>query len=634
MGRGTGASTVATEVPGGSKKRAGASSPRPAMQLDCAAFDRQNLLICLGLLVVAFAAYYPIFHNEFVLYDDDEYITQNPHVKAGLSWATVKWAFTTYDQANWHPLTWLSHALDCSIFGLSPAAHHAENVLFHALNAVLLFLFLQYATGFRWRSLMVAALFALHPINVESVAWAAERKTVLSTFFFLLAFIAYVWYTRGPRLSRYAAVFGCYALALLAKQQVITFPFLLWLWDYWPLGRIDPARRSSWFSRAVIKDKVPLLLLSLASAVLTMKAQKAGGAIKDLGRYSLLLRFETAVVSYVRYLGKAVWPSKLVALYPHPTQLYPAWQVIGALLLLVVVTAFILRARQQEYLAVGWFWFLGSMVPMIGLVQVGVQALADRYAYISFIGLFVMIVWLTAYWANAYRVSPRWLAAPSLCCLLILGLLTPRQVRYWHDTETFWSRTVALTEGNYVAHRGLAGVYRRQGKITESNAELRTVLAIRPQDPYSNMVLGDYEHTQKNYAAAIENYRVVTEQPTYAQVRAQAYANMGYNYVDLKQPLKARECFEHSLVIEPDQAPVMVQLGLIAQLGGDTPTAVQDFKRAMRLQPTDVGLLLLANALLEEGQTAESDNVLLQAEKISKDIGKAEVRAKGLLGEK
>src|SRR5208282_1190066 len=354
---------------------------------------QRTLLLCLLLAVAVLVAYNPVTRNGFLNYDDNGYIAKNPHVRAGLTWVTVKWAFTTYQQANWHPLTWLSHALDCELFGLHPAGHHYMNVLLHAANVVLLFLLLENATGFRWRSLMVAALFALHPINVESVAWAAERKNVLSMLFFLLALYAYGWYGRGLSLGkaglgksgllRYAAVVCCFALALLSKPQVIAFPFLLLLWDYWPLCRIGAAggaNASRWWSGWLVLEKTPLLLLSAASAVVTMKAQKAGGAVQTFSHFSLLLRLKTATISYARYLGKAFWPSKLVAMYPHPAKLYPGWQVGAAAVLLLLVTALVLRAREQRYLAVGWFWFLGSLVPMIGLVQVGVQAMADRYA--------------------------------------------------------------------------------------------------------------------------------------------------------------------------------------------------------------------------------------------------------------
>src|SRR3984893_5317135 len=460
------------------QKRAGVS----ALSKSSVPLDRQTLMLSLVLFAAVLVSYSPVIHHGFIDYDDNEYITDNRHVRAGMTWATVEWAFTTYDDANWHPLTWLSHALDCELFGLNPAGHHGVNVLLHAANAVLLFLLLQSATGFRWRSLMVAALFALHPMNVESVAWASERKSVLSMLFFLLALYAYVWYTRRPGLRRYALVAFFFALALLSKPQVIALPFLLLLWDYWPLGRIGapvlpgpegqgenvPRLSSRW----LVFEKLPLLLLSAASALITMKAQEAGLAVQTFSQYSPLLRLETGVVSYVRYLEKALWPSKLVALYPHPTKLYPAWQTGAAVVLLLLITALVIRARDRRYLSFGWFWFLGSLVPMIGLVQVGFQAMADRYAYIPFIGLFLTITWLAADWAQARQIPGRWLAIPAVCCLLALGTLTYGQVGYWHDSSSFWLRTLALTRDNYVAQNKLGALLLHQGRTEHAAASI------------------------------------------------------------------------------------------------------------------------------------------------------------------
>ncbi len=607
--------------------------------------DRQTLLLCLGLIVVVFACYVRVVHNGFVIYDDNEYITENAHVKEGLYWSTVKWAFTTFDEANYHPLTWLSHALDCQLFGLNPAGPHCVNVLLHAINAVLLFLLLQFATGFRWRSLMVAALFALHPINVESVAWAAERKNVLSMLFFLLALYAYVWYTREPNGQRYAAVAGWFTLGLLAKPQVITLPFLLLLWDYWPLGRASVPRKGSIKDRArtrsfsfLLVEKVPLLLLSALSAVITMQAQRAGGAVKDFSTYGMRLRLETAVIAYARYLGKAFWPAKLLAMYPHPTKLYPAWQVGAAVVLLLLITALVLRARKQPYLVVGWFWFMGSLVPMIGLVQVGVQEIADRYAYISFIGLFVMIVWGVADWAQAYtskarRISARWLAVPAVACLLVLAILTYGQVHYWHDTESFWRRTLALTQDNYVAHSGLGRVLYEQGKYEEALGQVRAALAIVPNDVGANMILGDVEYSRGNLAAAVERYRVVVSRSTSRSFRAKALDSLGVTYRRMGKPMQAKRSFEMSLEAEPNQPLVLVQLGLIAEVDeNDAPAAVSLFTRAVKLQPSDVGFLLLGNALMEEGGHDDEANAMLErASRLSKNIDEAEKQAQALV---
>ena len=604
------------------------------------------VLLCLILIAVVLVFYSPVTHNGFLNYDDDQYITNNPHVRAGLTWQTVKWAFTTYDQANWHPLTWLSHALDSQLFGLNPAGHHSVSVLLHAANAVLLFLLLQSATGFRWRSLMVAALFALHPVNVESVAWAAERKNVLSMLFFLLALHAYVWYARRPELRRYAVVAFFFALGLLCKPQVITFPFLLCLLDYWPLCRIGPAAVAGEAVQGgnvprlsggwLVLEKLPLLLLSAASAVVTMKAQKAGGAVQSLFQYSLLLRLETAVISYVGYLGKAFWPSKLVALYPHPTSLYPAWQVGAAVIVLILVTALVLRARGQKYLAVGWFWFLGSFFPMIGLVQVGAQAMADRYAYIPFVGLFLMVTWLAADWAKAHRLSATWLAIPAISCLLVLGILTYRQVGYWHDIPSFWTRTLALTENNYIAHDTLGEFLASQGRTEEAAAHFRAALAIRPDDLPANLNLGTYEHGRGNLPVAIDRYQMVALHAADVGLRATAYGNLGSAYRQMGQSMKAKQCYEISLRLAPDRpmAMAIIGLGLIAQKNGDLPEAVRQYYRAMAVQPTDVGYLLLARALQQQGRSDEAKAIFERVARFSPNLAEAQKTAESLLSGK
>jgi tetratricopeptide (TPR) repeat protein len=611
---------------------------------------QRTLPLSLLLIAVVLVSYNPVIHNGFLNLDDDHYITDNPHVKEGLTWATVKWAFTTYDKEHWNPLTWLSHALDCELFGLNPAGHHYVNVLLHAANAVLLFLLLQSATGFRWRSLMVAALFALHPINVESVAWAAERKNVLSMLFFLLALWAYVRYTRKPALLRYAVVFLLFALGLLSKSQVITFPFLLWLWDYWPLCRIGapvmagPAAQDGNTSRLwggwLVLEKVPLLLLCVVGAVLTMKAEKWGGAVKPLSHYGLPLRLETAVISYVRYLGKALWPSKLVALYPHPTKLYPIWQVGAAVLLLLLVTAWVLRARDQRYLAVGWFWFLGSLVPMIGLIQAGDQAMADRFAYIPLIGLLLMSIWLVADWAKACQISARWLALPAISCLLALGILTYRQVSYWHDNESFWRRTVALTQDNYLAEDTLGDLlFFSQGRTEEAVTHFRAALAIRPNDPAANLYLGRYEYGRGNLPVAIERFQMVARYASDVAFRATANRNLGSAYRQMGESMKAKQYFETALRLAPEQlvpdrAAAMIGLGLIAQKNGDLPEAIRQYAGAMAVQPTDVGFLLLANALQQEGHADEANAISERVARSSPNLAEARKTAEQFLAGK
>ena len=602
-------------------------------------------MFSLLLFAAVLASYSSIIHNQFLDYDDNEYITNNAHVKAGLTWANVQWAFSTSEEANWHPLTWLSHELDSELFGLNPVGHHVVNVLLHAVNAVLLFLLLQSATGFRWRSLMVAALFALHPINVESVAWAAERKNVLSMLFFLLALYAYGRYARRSGLGRYIAVAGFFVLSLLAKPQAITFPFLLLLWDYWPLDRIGARDMPTQAGNAprlpiarLLLEKLPLLFLSAASAVITMEAQKAGGAVKDLARFSLPLRLETTVISYARYLGKTFWPTKLVLPYPHPLKLYPSWQVGAAVALLLLITAIVLCARDKRYLAVGWFWFLGSLVPMIGLVQVGEQAMADRYAYIPFLGLFLMIVWLIADWTAAWnrtrQIPARWLAIPAVCCLLALASLTYRQVGYLHDTEALWRRALALTQDNYIAQGALAGVLHKQGKTEEAIEHIRAALAIRPDDWPANLILAAYEQSQGDTAAATARYQMVALRASKPSQRAAAYNDLGTAYRQTGDLLRAKEAFEQSLRLVPSQPMLMVTLGLIAQKNGDLPEAVRQYSSAFELQHSDVRALLLAQALRLEGRVDEADAMSRRAARASGNLAEAQKTVDSLLAGK
>ena len=629
---------------GGSAPSKPSSSPDRGIP-DRQTIDRRTLVFSLLLFAAVLASYSSIIHNQFLDYDDNEYITNNAHVKAGLTWANVQWAFSTSEEANWHPLTWLSHELDSELFGLNPVGHHVVNVLLHAVNAVLLFLLLQSATGFRWRSLMVAALFALHPINVESVAWAAERKNVLSMLFFLLALYAYGRYARRPGLGRYIAVAGFFVLSLLAKPQAITFPFLLLLWDYWPLDRIGARDMPTQAGNAprlpiarLLLEKLPLLFLSAASAVITMEAQKAGGAVKDLARFSLPLRLETTVISYARYLGKTFWPTKLVLPYPHPLKLYPAWQVGAAVALLLLITAIVLCARDKRYLAVGWFWFLGSLVPMIGLVQVGEQAMADRYAYIPFLGLFLMIVWLIADWAadwnKSRQVPARWLAIPAVCCLLALACLTYRQVGYLHDTEALWRRALALTQDNYIAQGALAGVLHKQGKTEEAIEHIRAALAIRPDDWPANLILAAYEQSQGDTAAATARYQMVALRASKPSQRAAAYNDLGTAYRQTGDLLRAKEAFEQSLRLVPSQPMLMVTLGLIAQKNGDLPEAVRQYSSAFELQHSDVRALLLAQALRLEGRVDEADAMSRRAARASGNLAEAQKTVDSLLAGK
>ena len=429
----------------------------------------------------------------------------------------------------------------------------------------------------------------------------------------------------------------------MSKPQVITFPFLLLLWDYWPLDRVEmqgvtdsaePGRRPPKSSMAwLVLEKIPLLLLSAASAVVTMKAQNAGGAVKTLSQYTVLSRLETAVISYVEYLGKAFLPSRLAALYPHSTGLYPVWQVGAAALLLILISTWVVCARDRRYLVVGWFWFLGSLVPMIGLVQVGFQAMADRYAYIPFIGLFVMVTWLAADWVKARQISSRWLAIPAACCLLVMGILTHRQVAYWRDTPSFWLHTLAVTQNNYIAHDMLGDFLVGNGRTEEAAAHFRAAVAIRPDDLAANLNLGNYESERGNLAEAVERYQMLARSTNNAALRASAYGKLGTAYLRMGELAKAKQCFEMALQLAPDHsmATAMIGLGLIAQKNGDLPEAVRRYSDAVDVQPTDVGFLLLSQALQQAGRSDEAKAISQQVARVSPNLGDAQKRVQSLL---
>jgi protein O-mannosyl-transferase len=427
---------------------------KPAITIDAPNSAKpRNAALCVLLALATVALYSPVIGHSFVVLDDREYVTANPHIHDGLSWNTLKWAFTSTEAANWHPLTWLSHALDYQLFALNPAGHHLDSVLIHSLNAVVLFLLLALVTKRAGPSLLVAALFALHPINVESVAWVAERKNVLSTLFFFLAIGAYGWYARKPDWRRYLLVAWLFAAGLMAKPMVITLPFVLLLLDYWPLNRVpldrthsDPATSNGTPQVAFLNlllEKIPLLFLSAASAWITLKAQRS--AVRTFEEFSIATRIENAIAAYGLYLWKMLWPAHL-AFYPHSQVAVPAWQWILTALILISVTASVVIFRRKRYLPVGWFWFLGTLIPVIGLVQVGEYAMADRYAYIPLIGIFVMIVWALADLAAAKEVRTIWRVIPALCVLVALGCVSFRQISFWDSDYDLWSHALEIAE--------------------------------------------------------------------------------------------------------------------------------------------------------------------------------------------
>jgi len=610
--------------------------------------NRKAFVLGLLLAVATIAVYFPVRHHPFVNFDDQAYVVDNLHIKSGLDWETISWAFTTFYQFNWHPLTWLSHALDVQMFELEPGGHHDTNLALHVVNVLVLFWVLRTATGYVGRSAMVAGLFALHPINVESVAWIAERKNLLSMLFFLLALRAYGWYLQGPlgKVGRYTTMALLFALGLMAKPQVITFPLALLLWDWWPLRRMAgagpdissptlsapqlPPRSFLW----LVKEKLPLFVIAAASGVITVMAQRSGGAVASLERYGPFVRLATAIVAYAQYVRQAVWPTRLAPFYPHPwapMPPLPAWQILAALLFLLAISALVVAARSRRYLLMGWLWFLGTMFPMIGLVQVGKQAMADRYAYLPFIGLFLMISWGMADWAQRWRPVARLLPYASIAVLLALAVLSRRQLGYWNDNVTLWSHTLQVTSNNPIAEDNLAQVLMDQGQPEEAMKHYRAALAIYPADPDSNLFIAQYDHQHGNLREAIERYDKMLSVTPDSVKKAVLFSNRGYVYRDLGDYAHARESFEAALALNPRNYRTWIGLGLVQQKTGDLGPSIQAYIQANQVHPSDIGYLLLARALEQSGRKQEADAAVQQASVISQNLDAARAVADGLL---
>ena len=588
------------------------------------------------MVVATLALYNPVNRHPFVNYDDDRYVTENPHVHNGLTADTVTWALTAMEQGNWHPLTWLSHALDWQLFHQNPTGHHFTSVLIHAANAVLLFLLLLYATGRVGPGFFVAAIFALHPINVESVAWIAERKNVLSTFFFFAALIAYCWYAKKPDWRRYLAFGGLFILGLMSKPMVITLPFVLLLLDYWPLGRIQgsPANAEvpkSSLSR-LLAEKLPLLALSAASAVITMQAQQAGGAMRSTSQFSLAVRLENAMVAYATYLWKMIWPVHLAPLYPHPGDSLAAWQVWISALLLLAVTSVVLRFRSRRYLVTGWLWFLGILVPVIGLVQVGDQAMADRYAYIPLIGIFVMIAWATADLADSLKIGLGARLIPAACVLLALSFATHRQLGYWSSSYDLWTHALAVTGKNFIAQDNLGGALLLLGKPDEAYPHFQAAAQINPKDPMSHSNLGAYLQEHGRLAEAVEQHNRTITLTSDAGLLASTYANLGTAYRHLGEDEKARESYDQALRLNPNQSNAYLGLGQLLEKQSRLEEAINNYSRAVELLPTDTGLLLLGHALESAGRRPEALAAYQAALKLSPDMPEAQHAVDALSG--
>jgi tetratricopeptide (TPR) repeat protein len=612
--------------------------------------QRRNWALCLLLAVVVFAVYFPVFSHPFVIYDDVDYVSQNHQVQQGLTLETFRWALTSMQFSNWHPLTWMSHALDCDLFGLDAGGHHFTSLLLHAIDAVILFLLLWRMTGKTGRSLMVAALFALHPVNVESVAWVAERKTVLSMLFLLLALWAYLWYARKPDIGRHACVDTLFVLALAAKPMAVTFPFILLLLDYWPLQRIKTWQLPSEIiplpqlpPLRLLMEKLPLFALSAASCTVTVIAQHRV-AIQSMEAFPLRDRVVNALFSYVMYLWKAVWPVRLSVFYAPQGSRLAIWQSALCLAFLAAISILVWRERRSRpYFLFGWLWYLGTLVPMIGIVQVGDQGMADRYAYLPYVGIFIAAVWGLADLAQMRRIEPRridkrWSAAAACAVLLVLSFLTRRQLRYWESSQALFTHSLQVTPDNYVGEDivGTALLEEEFGATgqkcsPEARLHFQNAVRINPEDALGHIDLGFCRETQGNLQEAIKEYQAALQVARGKFLRKRALINLGGLYRVLRQFTLARNCYNECLQVDPgDQdarnglarvdkeekmpsleetmaalsraaaehpdAKLYLQLGNLQRAAGRVPEALISYQRAFSLDPN----LTEARVALEE----------------------------------
>ena len=544
----------------------------------------RKLLVCLIFVIVIPAVYWNVSHYDFINYDDGEYVSGNQQIQSGLTKENLAWSFSLHENKKfyWHPLTWISHMLDVELYGLNPGRHHLTNVIFHVLNTLLLFLFLHRMTGALWRCAFVAALFALHPINVESVAWIAERKNVLSTFWGLMALWVYVAYTKQPGIFRYLGVALCLSLSLLAKPMLVTLPFVFLLLDYWPLRRIEfqrPMHSGLIHAVRLIVEKIPVLILSALSVYLSSISTRGIGNVIALQSVPMLLRIENALVSYLKYIGKMFWPAQLAIFYPYP-KIIPLWQVLGALAVLFAISIGTIRAlRNHPYLAVGWLWFLGTLIPVIGLVQVGVwQEMADRFAYVPLIGLFVMIAWGIPHLVKRWHYKHIGLTIVASILLIVVAITTHNQIRHWADSHSIFEQAIKATGGSWVAHHNLASGLMKRGRINEAIRHFNLALQSKPPQP---------EGVYYNLAIALTSQGRIPE---------------------------AIECYTKALKLNPEYADAHINMGAVLAKEGMAAKAIGHYLEALRIEPnSDKAHFNLGNALLAQGRIDESIDHFLTA---------------------
>ena len=594
---------------------------------------QNKTLTSLFLIIVTFAVYWQVGGYQFVNFDDGKYILENPHVRTGVTAEGFIWAFTSAYASNWHPLTWLSHMLDVQLFGLDPGPHHLVNVLFHAINTVLLFLLLLRMTGAYWQSVFVAALFALHPLHVESVAWVAERKDVLSAFFWMVTLLLYAWYVKRPGRMRYLLTLCSFALGLMSKPMLVTLPIVLLLMDYWPLGRLqfgqaglltrkDPASAvQKPFLWSLIWEKAPFFVLTAASSIVTIYAQHKGGAMSSIKVVPITFRFINALWAYVLYLVKMVWPVDLAVLYPLPITLTIAQGLFAGAFLGGVSFLVIRSAKRHPYFLVGWLWYLVTLVPVIGLVQVGSQSMADRYTYLPLIGIFIMLAWGMRIAAGNDRVRRAALSAAAIVLLIACSVCTWFQLGYWKNSITLFSHAASSVSGNYIAHEALGLALAKNNRFDEAITQYSESLRIWPEYDRALIGMGNVlvRQGRMDEAADCANKALRLKPDS-----SEAHFLLGFVLMNQGRNDEALDHYFAGLRSDPENEGIHHVIGVILGSQGKLDESIAQFSEALRIKPDYADAHYgLGVALLRQGHVDESIMHFTEALRLKPDFAQA-----------
>jgi tetratricopeptide (TPR) repeat protein len=568
------------------------------------------IAVCVCLAVVTWVVFAQTLRYDFVNYDDPQYVYQNARISSGINFANVAWAFSHIHSENWHPLTTITHMLDCQLHGLNAGWHHFTNVLLHCLAVVLLFVALERMTGALWRSAFVSAVFAVHPLHVESVAWIAERKDVLSAFFFMLTLVAYLYYTRSPSVGRYLTVALAVVLGLMSKPMLVTLPFVLLLLDYWPLGRFK-ARRSNTRRRVLqlVLEKIPLIALSAVSSIVTFLAQR--GAIGWTEQLPVSARISNALVAYVVYIRQMFWPAGLAVFYPHPESRLPVWEISLALIVLVGITAaaFVFR-KQAPYFVTGWLWYLGMLVPVIGLVQVGWQGHADRYTYLPQIGLYIAVTWAVADLIRSWRFQRMALGVAALIVVSALSWRGWLQTSYWRDSETLFTHALAVTSNNDVALNNLGIIFLDKGQLDDAISKLEAAIDLRPENAPAHDNLAKALLKKGQVAEAMVHYRKFLElEPENVEARN----TLGTALIQQGHVREALDQWQEALALQPENGNAASNLAWVFATCPedsirDGTRAVELAEKAFRISGGKIPMIyrVLAAAYAESGRFVDA----------------------------